>query len=87
MKLKRGAVLLARSRKAARLVGVLTYIKTARLAGDQPPIYLDVGARGGLSSGWRLARQFGLIKPAYCEPDVAEAERLRTADPDAILIP
>jgi len=37
--LKRGAALLARSRKAV-LMGILTYIKTARLAGDQPPIYL-----------------------------------------------
>ena len=87
MILKRGRALFARSRKAARLVGALAYIKAARLAGDQPPIYLDVGARGGLSPNWRLARQFGLIKPVYCEPDVAEAERLRTADPDSIVIP
>jgi FkbM family methyltransferase len=87
MILKRGRALFARSRKAARLVGVLAYIKAARLAGDQPSIYLDVGARGGLSPNWRLARQFGLIKPAYCEPDVAEAERLTTTDPDAIVIP
>jgi len=68
-------------------VPVLAYIKAARLAGDQPPIYLDVGARGGLSRSWQLARQLGLIKPAYCEPDIAEAERLTTANPDAIVIP
>jgi FkbM family methyltransferase len=80
-------LLLARSRKAARLVGALAYIKAARLAGDQPPIYLDVGARGGLPPTWRLARKFGLIQPAYCEPDAAEAERLTTADPSAIIIP
>ena len=79
--------LYARSHKAARLAGALAYIKAGRLAGDQPPIYLDVGARGGISPSWRLARQLGLITPAYCEPDVAEAERLTTADPDAIVIP
>jgi FkbM family methyltransferase len=79
--------LFARSCKATRLVGVLAYIKAARLAGDQPPVYLDVGARGGLSPSWRLARQVGLITPAYCEPDPAEAERLTTADPNAIVIP
>jgi hypothetical protein len=77
----------ARSRKAARLVGALAYIRAARLAGDQPPIYLDVGARGGLPPAWWLARKFGLIKPAYCEPDAAEAERLTKADPGAIIIP
>jgi FkbM family methyltransferase len=87
MRLKGGRVLFIRSRKAARLAGALAYIRAGRLAGDQPPIYLDVGARGGLSPGWRLARQFGLITPAYCEPDVVEAERLTTADPDAIVIP
>jgi FkbM family methyltransferase len=87
MMLKRGRTLFARSCKAARLAGVLAYIKAARLAGDQPLIYLDVGARGGLSPSWRIARQFGLITPAYCEPDAAEADRLMTADPDAIVIP
>jgi hypothetical protein len=85
--LKRGRTLFARSCKAARLAGVLAYLRAVRLAGDQPPIYLDVGARGGLPPSWRLARQFGLITPAYCEPDLAEAERLATADPDAIVIP
>ena len=39
IKLKRGAGLLARSRKVV-LMGVLTYIKTARLVGDQRQIYL-----------------------------------------------
>jgi FkbM family methyltransferase len=87
MILKHGRTLFARSCKAARLAGVLAYIKAAQLAGDQPPIYLDVGARGGLSPSWWVAKQFGLITPAYCEPDVAEAERLTTAEPDAIVIP
>jgi FkbM family methyltransferase len=54
---------------------------------QNPPCYLDVGARGGLSPRWQLVYRAGLIRPAFVEPDSNEANRLSEIYPDAIVLP
>ncbi len=58
-----------------------------RGSGADAPVYLDIGARGGLPPRWRWVQQAGLIRPAFVEAEPQEAERLRTALPDALVLP
>ena len=51
------------------------------------PVYLDIGARGGLPPRWRWVQQAGLIRPAFVEAEPQEAGRLRAALPDALVLP
>jgi FkbM family methyltransferase len=51
------------------------------------PVYLDIGARGGLPARWRWVQQSGLIRPAFVEAEPEEARRLRAALPDALVLP
>lgn len=54
---------------------------------SEAPIYLDIGARGGLPRRWQWVQQAGLIRPAFVEAEPEEADRLRTALPDALVLP
>ena len=54
---------------------------------DETPIYLDIGARGGLPLRWQWVQQSGLIRPAFVEAEPEEAERLRTNLPGALVLP
>jgi FkbM family methyltransferase len=53
----------------------------------QAPVYLDIGARGGLPARWQWVQQAGLIRPAFVEADPEEAARLQVALPDALVLP
>lgn len=53
---------------------------------ERPINFIDVGARGGLSRNWAVARRMGLIRPFYFEPDADEAERISRTNPDAVVL-
>ncbi len=53
----------------------------------EAPVYLDIGARGGLPARWQWVQQAGLIRPAFVEADPEEAARLQVALPDALVLP
>lgn len=54
---------------------------------SKAPVYLDIGARGGLSSRWKLVHAAGLIRPVFVEADPDEASQLQLRYPDASVIP
>jgi FkbM family methyltransferase len=66
----------ARLLKAAKLVAAITFAKRYGIGGDSAPVYLDVGARGGLPPVWSIAARLGIIHPVFVEADATEAERL-----------
>ena len=51
------------------------------------PVYLDIGARGGLPARWQWVQQAGLIRPAFVEAEPQEAQRLQAVLPDALVLP
>ncbi|MEP6502117.1 MAG: FkbM family methyltransferase [Betaproteobacteria bacterium] len=51
------------------------------------PVYLDIGARGGLPPRWQWVQQAGLIRPAFVEAEPEEAERLQARLPGVLVLP
>jgi FkbM family methyltransferase len=80
--------IISRTRKAAAVGGA---IAAATLRGlgrtSKPPVYLDIGARGGLSARWKLVHAARLIRPVFVEADPDEADRLKYRYPGASVIP
>lgn len=53
---------------------------------SRPPVYLDIGSRGGLPARWRPVAWAGLVQPVYVEPDSMEAGRLLARHPSVRVI-
>lgn len=75
-----------RAVKAVRLLNALA-LGASSLKRNDIPLYLDIGARGGLPRHWSLASKFGLITPVFCEPDTGEVDQLRRRFPRCDIIP
>ncbi len=73
-------------RKTADLVSAVAYAQLNRNSMTKP-ILLDVGARGGLATKWKLVHRWGLIEPILFEPDPIEAEALRIDEPKVKIVP
>jgi len=72
------------ARKAQEIsAGVLFARKHRALIGKC--VYIDVGARWGLSRRWNALYRIGALTPVMFEPDPKEAEQLRAKMPDAIV--
>ncbi len=79
--------LLSKIRKAAATGhGIAGARWRQRGSASEAPVYLDIGARGGLPPRWQWVQQAGLIRPAFVEADPEEADRLRTSLPDALVL-
>lgn len=80
------AILYERAQKAVSVAtGVLAAVRCG-LHRKLPPVYLDVGSRGGLPARWRPVLSAGLICPVYVEPDRVEAARLLARHPGVRVI-
>ncbi len=77
----------ARLLKSAKLAAALAFARRHRIGAPSPPVYLDVGARGGLPAAWRVAAGLAMIAPVFVEADPAEADRLAALYPSARVIP
>ena len=73
--------------KAAKLGAALAFARRQGIGGACAPLYLDVGARGGLPRAWHVAAKLGVIRPVFVEPDRAEADRLAGAYPGVTVVP
>jgi FkbM family methyltransferase len=77
----------ARLIKGAKLVAAIGFARRHGIGGDSAPVYLDVGARGGLPPAWSVAARLGLVRPILVEADPTEADRLSDAYQTATVIP
>lgn len=72
------------ARKAFDIVSAVLFARQYRAKLGQC-VYLDVGARGGLSKKWRALYRFDIIVPVLFEPDPEEAAKLRRSMPKAVV--
>jgi FkbM family methyltransferase len=77
----------ARLQKLAKLAKAVGYAKLNGVGGKSRPIYLDVGARGGLPSVWDVAARLGIVRAVFVEPDRSEAKRLSSRYPQSTIVP
>ncbi len=70
--------------KSPNIVRAIAHSRWRRLSGaTETPVYLDIGARGGLPQRWQWAQKAGLISPVFVEAEPQEASRLsRPANTD-----
>lgn len=71
------------------LVTNLLWLRLVRqsMAPSELPLYLDVGAAGGIAPKWRLAARLGLVRIEGFEPDPVARKELERAFPKARFLP
>ncbi|HUN24780.1 MAG TPA: FkbM family methyltransferase [Steroidobacteraceae bacterium] len=80
--------IISRAWKAAAVGGAIAAARARELRrASRPPVYLDIGARGGLSARWKFVHAARLIRPVFVEADPDEADRLKREYPGASVIP
>lgn len=73
--------------KLAKLGRAVAYARINGIDGESRPIYLDVGARGGLPPVWHVAARLGIVSPVFVEPDPWETQRLSSRYPESTIVP
>ena len=72
--------------KVNKFIALIRCLRFNKNGGD-PPVMLDVGARGGMTQPWRWLAKLGLVKIIGFEPDVNEAKRLNEKYPFIKVLP
>lgn len=76
-----------RLKKLTRVSTAIAYAKSVGVSRESCPLYVDIGARGGLPKHWTLVERARLIEPVFFEPDPEEAPRIKQRFPRSNVLP